>query len=337
MQTKTLPILQSHNHILTRTLLDVSHSFIADATTNSFPLKIDGRSLTNLVLQLHGDPCALFLDSLALELAELKNLAIVMRERSVSVQVLQYISQSLNLPSLVLPFVTWIRGFTHQKLKILTENHLSESTKEKKRRDKIKEQLIRCVKGLLLVENIPKIISALCFRCLKLASSLDKPNDDSVLHWAVGSLIFLRFLVPAITELAADPTANDAVKKTAVLVGRFLMKLCCNSRFEDDSLGLLNEVLVECGGMFDQFCEEVAGEGEKNSDFIGSIAVEKNSVDLCGVTLDNLSEFLRAISFEVMNELSKRMEKEVPPLRPSSDEVWCSFEKEVLLLLNKEE
>jgi hypothetical protein len=70
--------------------------------------------------------------------------------------------------------------------------------------------------------------------------------------------------VPAITSYASQSSVPRPQRKGAVLVGRMLMKLCCNSKFEPDQC-VLNEIIVEFESKFEKFCLEVGDAGAQTA------------------------------------------------------------------------
>jgi hypothetical protein len=265
--SESLLCLHQNYHTLTRALIIELTRIAADATSNALICDANhAEHLCTTVLKLHGEPEQLFLFCLANELSDLKNLATVMRERSASVRVLQYIWKSLDTTELVRPMLKYLKKLSISNLQRMTEDSaMCPPTK----RDHLKQKLYLCVESLLRPTVIPTRISVLCHWCIKLVESNDeveKAENDSVSRWAVGALIFLRFLIPAVTDVASGTSgAYEREKKGAVLMGRFLMKLCCKSKFGEHSSCLLNDVLDDAADMFDRFCHDVAMIGQEYS------------------------------------------------------------------------
>jgi hypothetical protein len=110
--------------------------------------------------------------------------------------------------------------------------------------------------------------------------SLSRPQ---VVQWAVGSLIFLRFLIPLFILPMGLEAESQETKKAAILIGRFMMKLCCKTHFAENETCLMNEAIDELSSTFDQFCGDVVGIGSKNSsedsllvDFIKQCCLERD-------------------------------------------------------------
>jgi hypothetical protein len=86
------------------------------------------------------------------------------------------------------------------------------------------------------------------------------------MEWAVGSIIFLRFLVPCITDFASDSTLVE--RKVSITMARVLMKLVAKSTFSDPSSSSLNLILSETTPSFETFCSEIILIGAKESLYI---------------------------------------------------------------------
>jgi hypothetical protein len=271
--TSISSILTRHNNILARVLIA---EFNTMAQSLSFEQQSECLRLENfirLLLILHTDPGELFLSCLNVELQEDKNLASIMRERSASVRVLQFIWKTLDIANIVTPFFHYFSQISNSTLKDLTAErvHLTSTstpiitprrTNNKGRIERTKKQLTRQLTRLLQVNHFPPVISSLCAKCVQIIEANQTEHiDTSVVQWVVGSLIFLRFLVPSITALTSDPSSSDVEKKGAVLIARLLMKLCCKSKFEHNNC-LLNEILMEFNDYFDSFCDELIAVGK---------------------------------------------------------------------------
>jgi hypothetical protein len=141
---------------------------------------------------------------------------------------------------------------------------------------------------------------------------VEKAENDSVSRWAVGALIFLRFLIPAVTDVASGTSgAYEREKKGAVLMGRFLMKLCCKSKFGEHSSCLLNDVLDDAADMFDRFCHDVAMIGQEYSHitfpdlitFESAEDIQKEKAELC--------EFLEVCGLNIQENCHEIIRNEI--------------------------
>ncbi len=234
--------------------------------------KVTPEMLMDLLLRLHADPCQIFLSCFSIEMFEVQNLAAVMRESSVSVRVLQFIWRSFDFSPLVSPFQKFISRLTASKLKLLTENSEVTSSSSKwdpaNRREALKTQLLTALRESFRAKNVPKLICVLCHKCAELVRSNARFSQEeipvSVLHWAVGALIFLRFLIPSITAIASERNATEPERKGAILIGRLLMKICAGSEFREYPSSLLSEVLEMSSKLFSNFCDDVALIGGAN-------------------------------------------------------------------------
>jgi hypothetical protein len=99
-------------------------------------------------------------------------------------------------------------------------------------------------------------------------------SRSQVIQWAVGSLILLRFLIPSMILPSGSESGSQQHEnqKGAILVGRFLMKLCCKSHFTENETCLMNEAIDELCPVFDAFCEEVVSIGSNKSCCDGPLA-----------------------------------------------------------------
>jgi hypothetical protein len=77
----------------------------------------------------------------------------------------------------------------------------------------------------------------------------------------VGAILFLRFIVPIFSSYKHKEKRKE---KNMMFLARFLMKLCCHSKFSESEGGcLVNEVLVESFDLFDKFCLDVVEKGKQ--------------------------------------------------------------------------
>jgi hypothetical protein len=259
-------VLREYNSLLTRAVIREVNSLIESGQVGQVDTYED---LITIMIRLHGDPIALFLSSFAVELTEVRNLGSLMRERSVAVRVLQHIWQSFDLQEIVSNLLRFVGRFTIAKLKVFNEGG---SQKEK---DKLKAKMRNCISKLFTIEKIPVIIRTVCAYCACLVEAHHMIEKEDIVQWVVGSLIFLRFIIPSVTSLATDVNSSDPVKKGAVLMGRFLMKLCCKTQF-GESQAFLNELLSEFAPLFDGFCEYVVASGATN---MGIRAIDQESIE----------------------------------------------------------
>ncbi len=262
--------LREQNHVLTRVILQEILS-LSDRVTLTRDNLSKIESLGTTLLSLHGDMEQLFLSSFATEMVSVKNLAAVMRERSVSVRVLQEIWKSHNLSEILLPVFSFISSLSLSRLATLTAPFSSATSSA--RREKMKKKLVHSTLSLLSPDLVPLTISILAHWCVEIAYSCDdleledsERDKSKINQWAVGALIFLRFYIPPITSLAVSSSSSDVEKKGAILMGRYLMKLCCKSRFSEYPNSLLNEVIDEliAAGTFDKYCDDVVTIGSEN-------------------------------------------------------------------------
>jgi hypothetical protein len=225
--------------------------------------------LITIVLQLHGDPCSLFLSCVMFEIGKSKNLSSVMRERSLSVRILQYIWRTYSVASLTSELITFIHSLSATKLSVIKDGAPS------KKREKLKQKLTHSLKNIFRVDSLPTVVCVLCYRCTLLAESmtdLKLDENQTIIQWSVSALIFLRFIVPSITSIACDASVSPTNKKASVLMGKLLMKMCCKSTFSGRET-FLNEILEESKPIFDRYCDNVLRMGAENAHLIGSYSI----------------------------------------------------------------
>ncbi len=162
---------------------------------------------------------------------------------------------------------------------------------------------MRALQKSLRPEYIPPLVSLLCYQSKDFVdrnSSLIGLEDgmDSM-KWTVGALIFLRHLVPSVTTVISNSNYSDIEKKAAVLIGRLLMKLSCDSQFSENSSCLLNEIICESSKVFQDFCSGVISLGKEllhasSMDlFLGKIERENLLADLHLFLCDSKSTLTR--------------------------------------------
>jgi hypothetical protein len=262
--------------VIARVLLQHLNSAIDAANLANEPT-IQLEDVLDLVLRIHGSPPQLFLSCFVSEMNEVKNLAAVMRERSASVRVLHYIFKSLDITPIVRPIERFIRGLTVMTFRLLEGEVVKEKDKER-----LKQKLIYVVEKMLRIENIPEIICVLCYKCIELAEihgQANKTDRCSTARWAVGALLFLRFVTPSVTSIALNQNSSSLEKKAAILFGRFLMKLCCGSKFENGADGILNEVLSHTTPYFLSLCSQVESVGSSQVNSILTNRADLESIN----------------------------------------------------------
>jgi hypothetical protein len=322
--------LSQYNHILTRVILNTLNS-LSEAASLKGDTEANENAVKemNLIMCLHGHPTQLFLSCFVIELNQIKNLSVVMRERSVTVRILQFLWESFNISNIIEPFVHFVGNLNGQKCKILTEIEPS------KGRERLKQKLMSCLNLFLCAENIPKLMCVLCYRCSRLIEenkNVEKEDGLSAEQWTVGSLIFLRGIVPAITALASSSQmVGNFQKKGAVQVGRLLMKLCCNSRFDPPSC-LLNEVIQETLPAFEKFSSEVCAIGATSLHMLNS----KLRLNLMEPEVQSeVYGFLTKFGHQINIALKKAFEQEkiLPEIKQEPIELFHRFKNELSLLL----
>jgi hypothetical protein len=121
----TLPLLspfpqkQHHDHFVI-TVMNRLHSYGERSAAVSDDSQTQlAENLIRTLLQLHSFPDHFFLSSLSIELENEKNLSAVMRERTVSVRVLQYIWSTLKTRKILRPYHSFIKKLKPDSLKKL--------------------------------------------------------------------------------------------------------------------------------------------------------------------------------------------------------------------------
>lgn len=219
--------------------------------------------LCERVMRMHADPVNLFLFYLSEEIDKAPNLPTVMREQSLSVRVLQFIWKAYDGGRVLLHFGKFIRSLRESHIAILKD----EECDEKKRR-KFKAKILSVVSSLFSASSLPLPICVLCFRTGALiqskASHIDLGGIRDLSEWTVASLVFLRFLVPAIAQFASDVTLSEWSHKGAIEISRLIMKLCSGSRFKGSQFA--NEILDETSQLYASFCAEILRIGSASAD-----------------------------------------------------------------------
>jgi hypothetical protein len=274
--------LRQNEHSLILTLLE-RLNFISNENIEYIS------AITDYLLRLHGEPSLLFLKCFENEVATNSDLALVMKERSISVRIIQFMWRSSEIQSLIAPFAKISRRMSDSQFRYLTEE-VSHMEKEKSR---IGHRLSRRLRNLFCIDKIPISIAALCYRCteaiLKKYSDITKAE---AIRWTVESLIFLRFIIPSVTALALNPAASDMEKKCSILIGRLLMKIICKSNFSELAMSsLCNLIIRDLSYLMDQFCDELYRYGLQNTNVIENIQSDTELIS--GADLSELYEFLR--------------------------------------------
>jgi hypothetical protein len=291
--------LRSNDHLIARGLLNYlnkQHSMKLEESGQS-----DGKMncLIDIVLKLHASPYTLLLSCFSEELRQANNLVVVMRDRSVSVCILRYIWRSLNVSEYALPFFDLVHHITSTEVANLSNGELSEKEKRS-----TKQKLIESVRKLLDAERLPHVICALCSACAHHIQQQDQTITKArALEWAISALIFLRFLVPSITSLACSHSSSEVERRSSILLGRFLMKLCCKSQFPNFSPHcILNETLNASAPLFDHFVKVIDLVGQENSELLQQCQVVERMNDAV------ILEFYEYLTYEDEN-IGKEIEQ----------------------------
>jgi hypothetical protein len=157
---------------------------------------------------------------------------------------------------------------------------------------------------------------------------VEKEDGLSAEQWTVGSLIFLRGIVPAITALASSPQTTSCEKKGFILIGKFLMKLCCKSLHKPTE-GFLNEVMQQSIPLFDEFCRQIIAIGATKKNLPRPLS----SIDISDVGLTELYDFLSIVSADIMSALSVSVEKEGVNELGKIENFFSRFKNEISLSL----
>ena len=189
----------------------------------------------------------------------------------------------------------------------------------------------------LQASAIPRVICGLCHRSVIYITSRQDTQKSTtqsyseVVQWAVGSLIFLRFLIPSLILPTQSELEYESQKGT-IVIGRLLMKLCCKSLFKEDSACLLNEVIQELSPHFDQFCDEVDKIGADEYSYTGPEEY-RDPFDLQAIESDfrkwktDLFEFL-ALDFKILVRLMKRLQSQADAFTDAHD-IISRFKNEI--------
>ena len=246
------------------------------------------------IIDLSGQADDIFIHCLHAELEESPELSVVMRQASPAVLVLKTIARPIlkSITVLASPLARFGRRLDDKAIELIG------SEKRTKQSTRLKEKLENILGHVLNPKAIPMEICVLSYRCVECIKQSNQRLRESVeiplQSWAVGAMLFLRYLVPMLTTFLP----SDDNKKGRILMGRFLMKMACHSEFQQNSTGLLNEILASSYERYDQFCAEVCRIGEENfpypSVFGPSHSPYPVGVDQDG--LERLRDFFKEVS-----------------------------------------
>jgi hypothetical protein len=132
------------------------------------------------------------------------------------------------------------------------------------------------LKILSLADRIPSVLCVLCgqsFEMIMRSSDLI-PEDVDPLRWSVTSMIFLRYLCPAVTSHVEVLSGRN---RSALVMSKYLLRVCCGTRNLVPSSGVTSPSRVisplhtsDVGSTssdddFLQFCEKIAENAAKCS------------------------------------------------------------------------
>ena len=211
-----------------------------------------------VLLDLHGDPEGFFFVELRSELESHKKVALLMRETSPSVCLLKHLLEPFRGPGMALlqPLLKLGLKLTKSKCDLILNREIDEIEPKTKQ---LKNSLQRVVSKLLeAAENLPRGLCVICYRCVEVVrqnSVAERVERTPLSHWAVGAVIFLRYFIPMVATYSIEEESGS--RNGLKLIGRLLMKLCCKTEFREANNSVVNEVLRDCFGLFDGFCEQV--------------------------------------------------------------------------------
>ena len=207
------------------------------------------------IVSLHNQPDALLLHCLKDELLSKGDLSVIAREQTPTVfalkECLSHFSSSME--HLLLRFLKFGESLTSKHLRLLCDSFprlevdLSSSQKESHQRSckhhqgckhslKLRKKLQKETMKLLSAGSIPIELCVLCHRCtLLIEQTPNVQRDESIPieNWAVTAFLFLRFIVPMVTT----SSQREKNEKGISFLSRFLMKLCCRSKFRISGSG----------------------------------------------------------------------------------------------------
>ena len=222
-------LLTSNSHFLPQAILQTLLAL------NPPPANLD--TLISYFLYLHQEPENLFKLLLEDEIKRVKSISVVMRERSLSVCLLRFLLDPFRpkAESLLDPLLKLGRDLKKKKLETLMKPL---SVGQGKNLTKLQQRFVSNIAQLLNVQLFPQGLCVLSYCVWEMvrASKYTKRTDKTPLsYWAVGSVIFLRLLVPQITSHSL--LFEGEKRKGLTLVGKLLMKLACRSRFSNPTGG----------------------------------------------------------------------------------------------------
>lgn len=165
-------------------------------------------------------------------------------------------------------------------------------------------------------------------------------SRSQVIQWAVGSLILLRFLIPSMILPSGSECGSQQQQqenqKGAILVGRFLMKLCCKSHFTENESCLMNEAIDELSPVFDGFCDEVVEIGSNKSccdgpmaEFLSFPHLESDYNSLKSEFYGLFSSDMKLISRIIHKSSQRRLQSVDPTLSEGSGILLNQFKREI--------
>lgn len=366
-----IPALQQSNHVLTRSLLNFMRYLVDPQAIALSPKtrKHKVHQMNEAVLKLHGDPFNLFISCLEAELKDFKDLLLVMRDKSVCVIVLQRIWRVFDNHSIESQLLQLIAIFNaEQNIQMLTiprsngcgsdngnggrksksppnvggssgssGSGSSGVTNPSNRDDFASPRLsgqIQCyVQQLLDVIKIPPLICVMCYRCTEMVQRLPVRRFQSAIGWAVGNIIIQQYFV-AFTKKVANNALYSTRKLTAIdLVVRFLKKLWSKSMFEPPRC-LLNEILMDCWGHFDCFCDDIMAVANTHNANVSLLTHKIDIKSVKEITLTELYEFINRNGQHIPDNMMSLMQREGMQIDNEENilaviEMWEQFQREL--------
>ena len=196
------------------------------------------------------------------EVEQSKDLAIVMREKTSSVCVLQAYLNPFKRCAIDLanPLVKLGVRLGAKRADLMSKHTEKEALEIDPKIHVSKRKLLKGTESLLRASELPLYLCVLCYRSVKLIEGIEDVqmgDEDNLVRWTVGAMLFLRFFCPYITSMAKGEERTKGVS----FVGQFLMKLCCKTEFRAENC-IANSVLKKTAVLFDFYCEEVVRIGE---------------------------------------------------------------------------
>ena len=271
--------------------------------------------LLKTLFEIEGHPQKLFISCLEKEMKETSDLAVVMRQISPAVCVLKYFSEPF-IPSLSAAFAPIFRF--SRRLRVDEISLLGTEVKSSKSTQRLKAKLHQVVDCLFRTNRLPPFLCKLCYQCAEQVEQNYSSAQTEILSpasFAVSSMIYLRILVPMMTSCPVPPEKQ----KGCVLTGRFLMKLCCMSEFQQAPNCLLNQVLRERLSEFGKYCDEVIKVGRRTT--VSHIPFGESELDI-----ENLKNLF---SFFTEHEKSMEQTMMAAGLPVSEIQALFAFRKEI--------